>query len=254
MGDSRPVHDARAAGDGAVPDPAGGVSSTASAGQSGGGSAGAARALGSDDYSADYYRMSRSEAGTKGLVDRVRDAYIRRLILRRVPGGRLLDVGCGLGLFLERMAADFELYGIDISEYGIAEAAIRLPDARLAVGSLTEPLPFDVTFDVVTAINIVEHLADPAAGLDAVRARLRPGGLFVAHLPTIGNAVQARLYAGSYAKDPTHIYRPSGAEFCRLAERHGFVTSTSSYAPFVGAPVWRRLPWHPAFLAVFRAV
>lgn len=255
MGDSRPVHETRAAGDAGMPDPAGGTSPTAApVGAAVGGTAGADRALGSDDYAADYYRMSRPEAGTKGLVDRVRDAYIRRLILRRVPGGRLLDVGCGLGLFLERMAADFELYGIDISEYGIAEAAARLPDAHLAVGSLTDPLPFDVTFDVVTAINIVEHLADPAAGLAAVRARLRAGGLFVAHLPTIGNAVQARLYAGSYAKDPTHIYRPSGAEFCRLAERHGFVTSTSSYAPFVGAPVWRRLPWHPAFLAVFRAV
>jgi SAM-dependent methyltransferase len=253
MGDSRSVHDARAARGADPPDPARGSSSAAPV-EAGGSAAGVDRGLGSDDYSAEYYLMSRSEAGTKGLVDRVRDSYIRRLIVRRVPGGRLLDVGCGLGLFLQRMAGDFELYGMDISEYGVAEAAARLPDAHLAVGSLTQRLPFEVTFDVVTAINIFEHLADPGAGLAAVHARLRPGGLLVAHLPTIGNALQARLYAGSYAKDPTHIYRPSGAEFCRLAEQHGFVTGTSSYAPFVGAPVWRRLPWHPAFLAVFRAV
>ncbi len=214
---------------------------------------------GSADYSADYYRMSRPEAGARGLVDRVRDSYIRRLIVRRVPSGRLLDVGCGLGLFLQRMAGEFELYGVDLSDYAIAEASKRLPGAHLATGSLTdgglarEP-GFDVTFDVVTAINIFEHLDDPAAGLDAVRFRLRPGGLLVAHLPTIGNRVQARMYAGSYDRDPTHIYRPSGAEFSALAERHGFVTSTCSYAPFIGAPLWRRLPWHPAFLGVYRAV
>lgn len=205
-------------------------------------------------YSADYYRMSRSEAGAKGMVDRVRDAYIRRLIIRRVPRGALLDVGCGLGLFLERMAGEFDLYGMDLSDYAVAQASRRLPGAHLAVGSLTESVPFELTFDVITAINIFEHLADPAAGLDAVRGRLRPGGLLVAHLPTIGNRVQARMYAGSYDQDPTHIYRPSGAEFSGLAERHGFVTSTSSFAPFIPAPLWRRLPWHPAFLGVYRAV
>lgn len=210
--------------------------------------------VGGEQYSADYYRFSRPDSGAKSVVDRVRDGYIRRQILRRVPGGRLLDVGCGLGLFLAGMADRFELYGMDLSEYAIVEASRRLPAARLKVGSLTAGVPFDADFDVVTAINVFEHLDDPGAGLDAVRARLRPGGLLVAHLPTIGNRVQARLYAGSYDADPTHIYRPSGAEFRRLAGAHGFVTLTHSFAPFVGGPLWRALPWHPAFLAVLAAV
>lgn len=205
-------------------------------------------------YSEEYYQFSRPEAGAKGFVDRVRDGYIRRQILRRVPGGRLLDVGCGLGLFLETMRAEFELYGVDLSEYAIGQAGRRLPGARLTVASLTDGLPFDETFDVVTAINIYEHLEDPGAGLDAARSALRPGGLLVAHLPTIGNRMQARLYAGSYAADPTHIYRPSGRQFSALAERHGFATVSYSFAPFVGGAVWRALPWHPAFLGVYRAV
>jgi 2-polyprenyl-3-methyl-5-hydroxy-6-metoxy-1,4-benzoquinol methylase len=205
-------------------------------------------------YSEEYYQFSRPEAGAKGFVDRVRDGYIRRQILRRVPGGRLLDVGCGLGLFLETMRGEFELFGIDLSEYAIGQAGQRLAGARLTVASLTDGLPFDETFDVVTAINIYEHLEDPGAGLDAVRSALRQGGLLVAHLPTIGNRVQARLYAGSYAADPTHIYRPSGRQFSALAERHGFATVSYSFAPFVGGAVWRALPWHPAFLGVYRAV
>lgn len=207
-----------------------------------------------ETYSAEYYRFSRSQAGAKGVVDRVRDEYIRRQILRRVPRGRLLDVGCGLGLFLGTMAREFELYGIDLSSYAIDEAGRRLPGAHLAVGSLTDSLPFSETFDVVTAINIFEHLDDPGAGLDAVHARVRRGGLLVAHLPTIGNRVQARLYAASYAADPTHVYRPSGREFSALAARHGFACVASSFAPFVGGPLWRAVPWHPAFLGVYRAV
>ncbi len=205
-------------------------------------------------YSEEYYQFSRPEAGAKGFVDRVRDGYIRRQILRRVPGGRLLDVGCGLGLFLETMRGEFELYGVDLSEYAVGQAGRRLPDARLTVGSLTDGLPFDEIFDVVTAINIFEHLEQPGAGLAAVRAALRPGGLLVVHLPTIGNRLQAKLYAGSYAADPTHIYRPSGRQFSTLAERHGFATVSFSFAPFVGGAVWRALPWHPAFLGVYRAV
>lgn len=207
-----------------------------------------------ETYSEEYYQFSRPEGGAKGFVDRVRDGYIRRQILRRVPSGRLLDVGCGLGLFLETMRGEFELYGIDLSEYAVGQARRRLPGAELTVGSLTEGLPFDEKFDVVTAINIFEHLDDPGAGLDAVRAELRPGGLLVAHLPTIGNRVQARLYAGSYDADPTHIYRPSGREFSKLAQQHGFSTVSYSFAPFVGSAIWRVFPWHPAFLGVYRAV
>lgn len=207
-----------------------------------------------ETYSEEYYHFSRPEAGRKGFVDKVRDGYIRRQILRRVPGGSLLDVGCGLGLFLETMGAEFALHGIDLSEYTVGEAAKRLPEAQLAVGSLTEGLPFEGPFDVITAINIFEHLDEPAAGLDAVRAKLRSGGLLVAHLPTIGNRVQKRLYAGSYAADPTHIYRPSGKQFSALASGHGFVTESYAFAPFVGGPLWRALPWHPAFLGVYRAI
>lgn len=207
-----------------------------------------------ETYSEEYYHFSRPESGAKGFVDKVRDGYIRRQILRRVPKGRLLDVGCGLGLFLETMRNEFAPHGIDLSPYAIDQAQRRIPEATLAVGSLTDGLAFDEPFDAVTAINIFEHLEDPGVGLDAVRSVLRPGGLLVAHLPTIGNRLQAKLYAGSYAADPTHIYRPSGREFCALAEGCGFATVTYSFAPFVGGPLWRALPWHPAFLGVFKAV
>lgn len=209
------------------------------------------------EYAEDYYAMSRSEQGAKGLVDRVRDSFIRRQVLRRVPGGRLLDVGCGLGLFLEAMQPEFAPYGVDISSYAVAECARRLPQAQVRVASLLDGLPDDGAFagefDVITAINIVEHLEDPWAGVAAVRDRLRVGGLFVVHLPTIGNRVQQRLYAGGYDQDPTHIYRPSARAVSALVEAAGFAQEFGTHAPFVLAPLWRALPFHPAYLGIYRA-
>lgn len=205
-------------------------------------------------YDADYYAMSRSGRGRKGLVDTLRDRYIRRHILRFKQGGALLDIGCGLGLFLESMMPPFAGYGMDLSAYAVAETQRRLPAARLFVGSILDGLPFERTFDVITAINVVEHLEDPAAAARTVRAHLAPGGLFVAHLPTIGNRVQARLYQGSYDQDPTHIYRPAGREFRALAEAQGFRAVFETYSPFVPAALWRALPFHPAYLVYFEAV
>ena len=82
-------------------------------------------------------------------------------------------------------------------------------------------------------LMVVNQVGRPGEGR-AIRSQLAPGGLFVAHLPTIGNGVQARLYRGSYDQDPTHIYRPAGREF-RAFERGCVTRSTrpvcSSWRP-----------------------
>lgn len=207
-----------------------------------------------DAYDAEYYAMSRSGTGRKGLVDMLRDRYIRRHILRFCPNGRLLDIGCGLGLFLESMMPPFAGFGTDISPYAVAQTQRRLPQANLFVGSVLDGLPFKEPFDVITAINVMEHLEQPARAVRTIRQQLAPGGLFVAHLPTIGNRIQARLYRGSYDQDPTHIYRPAGREFRALAESVGFRTVFETYSPFFFAPLWRALPFHPAYLVMFQAV
>src|SRR5699024_10639689 len=114
---------------------------------------------------------------------------IRHQIRTRVGGGSLLDVGCGIGKFLEAMGDEFELWGLDISEHAISCCRARLPNATLAVGSLSEGIPWSRQYDAVTAINVFEHLDEPQPAAQAVRGVLREGGLFVAHLPTIGNPV-----------------------------------------------------------------
>ena len=98
---------------------------------------------------------------------------ICRKLGKRRP--RILDVGCGTGANLQML-----------SEYGVAEGLDISPDAlefcrarglsRVKQG-MVESLPYeDASFDLITGLDVVEHLDDDVAGLKEIRRVLRPGG------------------------------------------------------------------------------
>lgn len=104
-------------------------------------------------------------------------------VRNRVPGGRLLDVGCGTG-FIIHLASDLfeEIHGVDITP-------AMMQRVRRDKGNITlheaaaEALPFDdATFDAVTAYSFVDHVADQPALLREVARVLKPGGVFYADL------------------------------------------------------------------------
>jgi SAM-dependent methyltransferase len=95
-------------------------------------------------------------------------------------GTRLLDVGCGPGLFL-RLAAQrgATVAGIDAAAPFIEIACERLPDADLRVGEM-ESLPYeDDSFDVVTGFNAFQFAADPARALREAGRVARDGAPIV---------------------------------------------------------------------------
>ncbi len=141
--------------------------------------------------------------------------------------------------------------GIDLSTHAAGVASSRIPGASVITADIQRRLPFKQLFDVVLAINIVEHLPDPVAGVGAIFGAMAPGGLCVVHLPTINGPVSRAIYRFAYSKDPTHTYRPSGNEVRRLFESQGLAEIEGSYAPhrrWLGSNVG----WHPAYLAAFR--
>jgi 2-polyprenyl-3-methyl-5-hydroxy-6-metoxy-1,4-benzoquinol methylase len=97
---------------------------------------------------------------------------------RYVPGGRLLDVGCHVGTFIELAErSGFEVAGVEPSRWAAkrAEERVRGP---VHVGVVEDaPLP-ENAYDLVTMWDVIEHLPDPASTLRAVHATLRPGGVF----------------------------------------------------------------------------
>lgn len=122
----------------------------------------------------------------------------RRLdaVLGYVNGADHLDIGCGLGTFLEAARQrGLNAVGIDVGEYPVNYCRARGLKARL--GSLTDTGFDDASFDLVTASNVLEHIPRSEDGLIEVRRILRPGGIFVFIVPN-GAHLKAHLLRGSY--------------------------------------------------------
>jgi len=132
-----------------------------------------------------YYRQSyyndyacdQSERNRTYLNDRILD-----LIETNVNKGRLLDIGCGCGFFLSR-ARDrgWDIRGVDPSEQSIAKARELVGEAA-SVGTLQD-VNTGGLFDVVTMINVLDHLMSPDKALASSGELLRPGGLLYLRFP-----------------------------------------------------------------------
>jgi SAM-dependent methyltransferase len=177
---------------------------------------------------------------------------VRRHALPRSGDDAVLDVGCGFGYLLERFRGRFDLYGLDISSVAVRASGLRLDGATLAQANVEQGIPFRRSFQVVLAVNVIEHLPDPRAGVANIAGALVPGGLCVVHLPTVNNLLNRAIYSFTYAKDPTHVFRPSGDEVVRLFRSAGLHLVEQSYAPHVPQALWNLLRAHPAYLAAFR--
>jgi len=87
----------------------------------------------------------------------------------------ILDVGCGTGLNMKYLAQYGQVTGADLSSTALNFCRVR-GHTRLIKAPI-EGLPFpDNTFDLVTALDIIEHLDDDLAGLREIRRVLKPGG------------------------------------------------------------------------------
>ncbi len=97
-----------------------------------------------------------------------------------VPGQRALDVGCGSGALVERLAellGPENVVGLDPSEPFAAAAQARVPGARVVVGS-AEALPFsDREFDATLSQLVVNFLDDAERGLAEMARVTRTGGV-----------------------------------------------------------------------------
>jgi SAM-dependent methyltransferase len=147
-----------------------------------------------------------------GAGDRVRTRLRRRRILKHFPpwigAGRLLDVGCATGRFLQQMAAvGWRVSGIELDPEAAAKARTVTADVTLGdPADLTLPR---ASFDLVTAFHVVEHLPDPRRAVSNMLEWLAPGGLLVIEVPNVGGwggALFGRYWSGlDFPRHLTHF-------------------------------------------------
>jgi 2-polyprenyl-3-methyl-5-hydroxy-6-metoxy-1,4-benzoquinol methylase len=99
--------------------------------------------------------------------------------------GKILDVGCGDGHFLYLCALKgFTCYGIEPSKKTSAYASSRA-GINVVQGTYEKELFPENSFDIVSFIQVLEHVPNPAMVLEAARYHLRSGGLLVVEVPSI---------------------------------------------------------------------
>ncbi len=152
----------------------------------------------------------------------------------------ILDVGCGEGILTRRWAArrpDRRVVGVDLEDPALRAAwAAAGPLANLELRAMrADALAFgDDAFDLVTAIEVLEHLPDPEAALAEMTRVARHGLLVSVPREPLWRALN--VARGAYVKDlgntPGHLNHWSKRSFVELLSRHGEVVEARSPFPW----------------------
>jgi 2-polyprenyl-3-methyl-5-hydroxy-6-metoxy-1,4-benzoquinol methylase len=162
--------------------------------------------------------------------------------------GRLLDVGCATGFFLDLARSQgWEVIGSEVSEFSAHYARERFGlDVRL--GTLRQLGLDAASFDAVTMWDVIEHVVDPLAELQEVRRILRPQGILSIITPDAGSWM-ARLLGRrweEFRRVREHIYFFSRRTMADMLRKAGLdvVRTESADKVFYLGPAIQRLKYY----------
>lgn len=149
------------------------------------------------------------------------DRLLRSMAERGLARGRLLDIGCGYGFFLQAAAPFFEFRaGTELSARAAEIARARADEVCL--GSL-DAVPPDWRFDCVVALHVVEHVYEPVPFLRRVRDLLTPDGAIIVAVPNMGGVWRKSMgRRWPSFKFPEHVAYYDARTLAELLRAAGF--------------------------------
>jgi SAM-dependent methyltransferase len=176
-------------------------------------------------YEAHYHRIEENHWWFLGRRDIVRSFVLQANADRNC---RILEMGCSGGPLIQQLQADGyrNVTGIDISSDAIALARQRgLADTHVMdAQKLSFP---DGQFDVITASDVLEHLADAPGAIQEWHRLLKPGGVLIVFVPAF------QFLWSEHDEINKHYRRYRRPELNELLTAHAFALERSSYWNFV---------------------
>lgn len=132
-----------------------------------------------------------------------------RLIKKHKKGRlKILDIGCGQGILSFYISKNWQLYGIDADEDRIRRAGkIKFKNAKFSVAD-AENLSFNFKFDVILALDIIEHLKHPEKCLKKISKLLKKGGILIVSNPNKHSMWELFLNKWLHLEDHRHYWSP----------------------------------------------
>jgi SAM-dependent methyltransferase len=173
-------------------------------------------------YGEDYYRGGVFHDYVGQRDQRLASARSHCELLSRLqPSGRLLDVGCATGFFLEAASARWEVVGVELSAFAADYARGEFGQSVLTGDIADVGLP-DAAFNVVTLWNTIEHVSDPRETIGQVARVAAPNALVVLTTGDVtGPRARRDLSNWDLMSPPEHLYFFSPKTITRLLEDAG---------------------------------
>lgn len=178
-------------------------------------------------YGADYFAGGHDDGyadyvGSEKVLRAEFRAALAHLIRSGTYAGRLLEVGCAYGFFLEEASSRFEVVGIEVAADAAAACAARGLDVR--EGVLEESFFRDrEPFDAIVMLDVIEHLERPDEIVDTISRHTKRGGRLLASTGDWGS-ITARMLGPRWRlmTPPQHLWFFTVPTMRTLLERHGF--------------------------------
>ena len=155
------------------------------------------------------------------IVQQLED-LIRSMSLREGGLPKLLDFGCGTGANLIALQGMVEAYGADMSASALSYCRGRGIQNTAQVQATDLTNPFEVQFDVITLLDVLEHIEDDAGALASLSSWLRPGGYVFATVPAFDFLWSGEDYVSEHVRRYTaqslaRSFQEAGLSIVRLS-------------------------------------